>query len=67
MMMGIRAVALRDLRADRVWGGWREADELQAGADGGEVVTWCFTGHGANLTRNKGLYLTTPVKGGRAA
>ena len=35
---GPRAMALRDLRADRLWLGRRGADELQAGADGGEVV-----------------------------
>jgi hypothetical protein len=35
---GPLALALRDVRADRLRGGWRESDELQAGADGGEVV-----------------------------
>ena len=31
-------MALRDMWADGLWLRWGEADELQAGADGGEVV-----------------------------
>ena len=39
---GPGALALRDLRADRLRLRRREADKLQAGADGGEVVALGF-------------------------